>query len=220
MAFIFCLSMVGKISGQVSSGLLPRVNVSGKISDRMKWYSSIESRKGLYDDRLVDATDYQYILTDIAVFLSYKTEPSQRLNIGYTQRHRGGDIFHRVTQQYNIVTLKDDKRIGHRIATDQTFGGNRNAVYRLRYRVVLEKSLSGEVIDKNEFYMKLGSEVLWDYTDGSMNMEWRLIPLLGYEISKSNRIEFGPDYRLGNIFNSQNKSDIWLSLTWFISVGK
>lgn len=191
--------------------------MSGQLNNQFKWTIFVESRQGLYDDALDRAADYEYILTDIASFISYKIVPGQSLNAGYTQRHRGGALFHRLTQQYTIATLRDNYRLGHRIATDQTFSSTTDPVYRLRYRLILEKSLSGDQIDQNEFYIKMGSEVLWNHSSGSTDMEWRFIPLLGYELSKKSRLEMGPDYRLSDLL-SASQSHMWMSVTWYVSI--
>lgn len=199
-------------------GLLPRLNVSVRLSEDVKLIAFAESRQGLYDTRLEDRADYEYILTDMAAFLSFKMQANQSFNIGYTHRIRGDEVIHRMTQQFNIVVNRDAGRIGHRFVFDQTYSSQSPSVYRLRYRIVLEKSLSGDKIDSREFYMKIGTEALGNYTKRSLDLEWRMMPMIGYEINRYNRIEFGPDYRLGDVFSDQKRSSLWLSLTWYISI--
>ena len=65
-----------------------------------------------------------------------------------------------------------------------------------------------------EFYLKLGNELLYDFTD----LEIRITPYLGYQISKKDRIEFGLDYRLREFIKNNTQNDLWFRTTWYISL--
>ena len=51
-------------------------------------------------------------------------------------------------------------RLGHRIQADQTWGGNDDATFRLRYRLSLDIPLNGTTTNPNELYFKLNHEYL------------------------------------------------------------
>ena len=113
----------------LSAGLLPKVNVSARLSDQAGLVSSVESRQLLYDDPQVD---YRYVLTDVATFLAFRIQPDQKRNLGYTLRFRNKQLFHRFSQQYNFVDYRDSYRVGHRLALDQTFAKDEPTTYRAR----------------------------------------------------------------------------------------
>lgn len=214
MLFLFsAVSLVGQ--RDLSAGLLPKVNVSAKLSDQVGLVSSVESRQLLYDDPEVD---YRYVLTDVATFFSFRTQPDQKLNLGYTLRFRNKQLFHRFSQQYNFVDYRDSYRVGHRLALDQTFADGEPTVYRARYRLTLEKPLSGDKVDPREFYLKAGVEFLGAYEDRDWGLEGRLVPLLGYEINDNDKIETGLDYRLDGIFSGAPGQDFWWSVTWYTAI--
>ncbi len=217
--FLFCfLSFV--IIGQTKNtiGLIPRINFSIKGIGKQSIKSSIESRQGFFDSSREDKTEYENILTDYSIFLSNKLQSNMSLNVGYMLRTRGDDIFHRISQHLNIAQPWLNGRLGHRIGTDQTFTKQKNTVYRMRYRAVFEKSLAGERIDKNEFYTKLGSEILYQFTQDFKdedNFEWRLLPSFGYEINRSNKIEWGLDVRFKKLFSEELNLAHWFRLSWY-----
>jgi hypothetical protein len=212
--FLFsALSLLGQ--QDLSAGLLPKVNVSARLSDQVGLVSSVESRQLLYDDPEVD---YRYVLTDAATFFSFRTQPDQKFNLGYTLRFRNKQLFHRFSQQYNFVDYRDSYRVGHRLALDQTFAKNEPAVYRARYRVTLEKPLSGDKVDPREFYLKAGVEFLGAYEERDWGLEGRLVPLLGYEINDNDKVEAGLDYRLDGIFSNAPGQDFWWAITWYTAI--
>jgi hypothetical protein len=109
--------------------------------------------------------------------------------------------------------------LGHRFGTDQTFGQDAPAVYRIRYRIALEKPLQGLETDPKEFYLKVGNEYIVAFESGYRDIEIRLIPAAGYVFNPWNRIEAGIDYRFNEFLLSPSDHDFWFSLTWYASIG-
>ncbi|GAA4274849.1 DUF2490 domain-containing protein [Aquimarina gracilis] len=201
-----------------SSGILPKVRVSYKLTDQIKWINGIESRQLLIDDTNDDSFNYDYVLTDISSLLSFRIGAHGVLNGGYLLRIKDEKLFHRTIQQYNLVFNYDTFRIGHRFATDQTFNSQESVELRGRYRITLEKPLSGNNIDQGEFYLKLGNEYIFKFQDDKSDLEMRVLPFLGYEINTKNKIEIGLDYRLDKLLNSGAENDLWLSINWFYTI--
>lgn len=199
---------------------MPRINLSGKLSSDQSLKGSIESRQGFYDSSEEVQWQHRNILTDYSLFFSNKLGAGISLNIGYMLRSRGDSWFHRASQHFNLVQRLDRGRIGHRIASDQTFVKGDTPVFRLRYRAVLEQSLSGARIDDGELYYKLGSEVLYALEAGEGTLEWRLVPQLGYELSATSKLELGWDARFSSPFDSSRKVSHWLRTSWFYSFKK
>ncbi|TPN85119.1 DUF2490 domain-containing protein [Aquimarina algicola] len=200
---------------EFSSGLLPEITFSTKISDRFKLIHAVESRQIITDNTKENSFNYDYILTDFTTLLSTKVGASGVLNLGYLFRVEEDQIIHRSIQQYNIVQLLRRGRIGHRVATDQTFTNNEAPEFRLRYRITLEKPLTGDEIDPKEFYIKLGNEYLTSFQQDETDLEIRILPFLGYEINKKSKIEIGPDYRISGFSESGSSHKLWLSIGWF-----
>lgn len=207
---IFILFMSLSTSGQSSfeSGLLPKVILSKKYSNNIKWVNSIESRTDVFSDGL----KIRHNLIDLSSILSVKTDLYQAFNIGYILRIRNNAIIHRTFQHYNIINDFESSQLAHRFAFEQFFEPNIPVYFRGRYRLNYQKPLNGDRIDIREFYIKLGNEYLWNFR--SNELEVRFTPYLGYQVSQKDRIEFGFDYRTVK-FKDNN---LWFRTTWYISI--
>lgn len=208
---ILCfLSVSLKAQQNVDLGFLPKIVVSKKMNDNIKWVNSIENRNILYDD------EYQltYNLVDVSSILSFKTNLNQSFNLGYIFRLRDGDAIQRLFQHYNFVNNFTSLKLGQRFAFEQFFQVGEKVDYRIRYRISLEKPLNGERVDVKEFYLKLGNEYLYDF----ISPEIRLTPYLGYRVSEKDRLEFGVDYRLGDFIKNATQNDFWLRVTWYYNL--
>ncbi|WP_282088950.1 DUF2490 domain-containing protein [Aquimarina algiphila] len=203
---------------EFSSGILPKFTLSSKLSNRTKLINAVESRQVFIDDTEENSFQYSYILTDLTSLISTKIGAHGVLNGGYLFRIKDDEIIHRTIQQYNYVQLLHVGRIGHRLATDQTFTSNEAPEFRLRYRVTYEKPLSGEQIDSKEFYLKFSNEYLGSYQQDETDLEIRLLPFLGYEFNRRSKTEFGLDYRISNFFNSDTKHKLWVSIHWLYTI--
>ncbi|CAL2088935.1 DUF2490 domain-containing protein [Tenacibaculum sp. 190524A02b] len=195
-----------------SNGWLPKVNFSKKISSTVKWVNSIEARQLVYKDNF----QFTHSLLDISSIVSVKTNLNQSVNLGYIIRFKGEKTVHRLTQQYSIITNYDALKIGHRFGFEEFFEDKKTPQFRTRYRIALQKALSGEKVDVKEWYFKLTNEYLWQFN--KEDLEIRLSPYLGYQLSKKDKLEFGLDYRLGSLINSYNSHNLWFRTTWYISL--
>lgn len=203
----FCLKT--KSQSNFDAGLLPKIVLSKKIDDKLKWVHSIESRAVVYDDEL----QLSHNLVDASSILSLKTSLNQSFNFGYILRFRDSDIIHRTFQHYNFVNQLTAIKVGHRFAFEQFYQSKKQTTFRTRYRVSAEKALNGEKVDVKEFYLKLGNEYLYDFEE--KDLEIRLTPYLGYKASEKDRIEFGLDYRLGGFINNITENNLWFRVTWY-----
>lgn len=198
-----------------SGGLLPRINASFTLADRLKLNSSIELRQQLFDQELGSEKQADFVLADWANTLSYKLRSNQKLNFGHTLRSRDQDFHHRFTQQFSVVNKKTLFRVGHRLGLDQTFIPDRNAVFRTRYRVSFERPLRGAEIDNKELYLKVNNEYLGIFTKENAEAEVRVVPYLGFEINSTNKVELGVDYRISDFTQNQRSHRLWLSMVYF-----
>lgn len=206
--------------GVYNAGVFPQINLNISLPNDWRLNAKAESRQlfseGRFDENF--KTAYRYDLTDIALIASKKTGANNSLGAGYMIRFRNNEVIHRFIQQYSIVKKYDLFRLGHRISTDQTIQNNNPVQVRFRYRIGVEKALSGKVVDPKEFYLKLNNEYLFSIEGRETDLELRLIPVLGYAFTDNNKFEFGVDYRLNGFISGASRNQFWLYLGWFISM--
>ncbi|WP_299013018.1 DUF2490 domain-containing protein [uncultured Polaribacter sp.] len=191
---------------------LPKVVLSKKINKVSKWVNSVEQRTIFYDENL----QLTHNLLDISSIYSLKTSLNQSFNFGYILRFRGTETIHRTFQHYNILQHYNALKIGHRFALEQFYQVKKQTTFRSRYRVSTELPLNGERIDVKEFYLKLGNEYLYAFAE--KDLEIRLTPYLGYQVSAKDKIEFGIDYRVSNFIQNATENQFWFRATWYISL--
>ncbi|MCB2221181.1 MAG: DUF2490 domain-containing protein [Bacteroidetes bacterium] len=217
--FLLSINMIAWGQSNVSSGLLPRINLSVELAKGMKLNNSIESRQVILRS-LEEDIKYEFILTDLAAVISLKTTANTSFNGGYQLRLLNKFTLHRFIQQFNIISIKESVRLAHRIGTDQTFGKDLPMEFRTRYRLTIEIPLNGTRIDPGEFYLKMGNEILWAIQSNQSDIEFRITPKTGYLFPKSNKLEAGIDYRFNEFVESAIDHDFWISITWFQTINR
>lgn len=202
-----------------TAGLLPKINISGKISGDVKLTGNFESRHALFErfDSGKDVFEYNYRQLEASGIISVKTSINQSLSGGYTLISKMDQTEHRFLQQYSIVSSFDALRLGHRFAADQTLAPDKVWEYRGRYRITFEKPLAGDNVDPKEFYLKANNEYLGIFGKEKPDLEIRLQALVGYEINATQSIEAGPGYRIKNFSGPGNNQALWLSINWYFS---
>lgn len=201
-------------------GALPAITLRKKVSEKLRFNSKIEFRQ-LFDEGTFGRTStnqYEYVHTDITVLATTPLGLNGSITGGYLIRVRDNAPAHRSIQQYAITQRFTSMRLGHRIRTDQTFSSLSAPVFRLRYRAALEIPLNGETIDPTEFYVKFNNEYVQILEAGEYDLEIRLIPLLGYDISDNERVELGLDYRIDSFLQEAGRSRFWISATWYVTL--
>lgn len=201
-------------------GALPAINFNYKLKNNWSINFKVESRqsfqRGVFN--LVDEPKYEYVLTDYSLLLAKKIGLSARIAGGYLLRLRGGKLVHRFIQQYSITRRFKGLRFAHRLVTDQTFSDVGATEYRLRYRLATEIPLNGRTADVKEFYVKINNEYLNSIESDIYDLEIRFVPLLGYTLTKNNRLELGVDYRLNSFVNGTTLHRFWVCANWYIAI--
>lgn len=200
-------------------GVLPQINLNLKLSDSWRLNARAETRQvaseGLFGEPFVFSYDNN--LTDVSLQASMRMAGNQTLSLGYLIRLTGETPAHRAIQQYSVVSGHQSFRLGHRFAADQTFEQDEPVEYRFRYRIGFEKALSGQTVDPGEFYFKINQEQLHGFSGGDYDLELRLSPSVGYEFTDNNKLETGIDSRFSSFLDGGLRSNLWLSIGWFIS---
>jgi hypothetical protein len=201
-------------------GGLPSLNMNKKLKNNWSLNSKIESRQLFRQGEINGNTEkgYKYVLTDFSLIAAKKVGLNSRIAGGYTIRSQDGELFHRFIQQYIIVREMTGFRLAHRFLSDQTFSKIEKPEIRLRYRITSEIPLNGESVDPGEFYVKLNNEYVNSFQTMKYDLEIRLIPLLGYDITDNFKIESGLDYRVNSFLNNSTRHSYWMTFNLFIDI--
>ncbi|MDC8004081.1 DUF2490 domain-containing protein [Aureisphaera galaxeae] len=223
-AFLVCISIL--ITSYVVAqsryqfGLLPSVNINKKLPNDWKLNAKVESRQELKSGFFGESNDfqYEYLQTDISGIAAKKIAVDKSLAGGYLIRLREKEVLHRFIQQFIIVKGYHGLRLAHRFATDETFQKDGDTEVRLRYRLSSLIPLSGQSVDPKEFYVKVNHEYLNAWEGKDHDLEVRLVPHIGYNISESSKLELGLDYRLDSFIDSSPRHRFWTAINWYMSI--
>lgn len=215
----FLMFVTLSAQGVYRTGLMPSVNFTRKLTDDWRLNFKAESRVSIAESERIDFldADMSYVLTDLSIIAARKAGIGKSVAGGYLIRIRDDMVSHRFIQQFTILGKAGNVRLSHRIAADETISKNLPPVYRLRYRIVADVPLNGQSVDPGEFYLKAGNEYLGSLQSGNVNIEIRVIPLIGYAFTDNNKFEGGIDYRISSLIDDTPVNSIWLALNWFIS---
>ncbi|WP_299546881.1 DUF2490 domain-containing protein [Seonamhaeicola sp.] len=223
LATILCCLCIKIHSQEIYQfGLLPNISLSDELGEHWRLSSSIESRQILKEGAFHQPKNfgYQYLLTDVTTIFSKKVNNTSSYGGGYLLRLEDRRIMHRFIQQVLFKTTYRTFKLSHRFRTDQSFEHSDVPEFRFRYRLSMEFPLNGKVLNLKEFYFRLNSEGLNKFKSG-YSLETRLVPLLGYTISKKQRFEFGLDYRMGSLLSrDQTNHKFWLKFNYYCKLEK
>jgi len=204
--------------GSYQFGLLPSINLNKKLKQDWTLNFAVQSRqvirRGEFNGPSENGIDY--ILTDYSVIAAKKFGLNSKFNMGYLLRIEEGDVFQRLIQRYVVTQRMRGFRLSHRVTTDQTFSNVERTEFRLRYRLTSEIPLNGQSVDPNELYLKVNTEVLNSLQESDYGLEFRLVPVIGYDITDSNKIELGLDYRISSILQGDPSHVFWTVITWYL----
>jgi hypothetical protein len=106
----------------------------------------------------------------------------------------------------------------HRVSSEQTFSSVERPEFRLRYRITSEIPLNGVSVDEGEFYVKINNEYLNSLQANKYDLEIRLVPLLGYDITDNFKLELGLDYRVDSFIYTITEHNYWICFNVFIDI--
>lgn len=201
-------------------GILPSLNVNSKLKKDWSLNTKLESRQIFQSGEVNGEVEgnYKYVQTDLSLIAAKKVGLNSRVGGGYLVRLKEGELFHRFIQQYNVVQKLSGFRLAHRFVTDQTFSAREKPEFRVRYRVSSEIPLNGESVDPGEWYFKLNNEYLYSTQASESNLEIRVVPLLGYDISENLKWETGLDYRASSVLKTNKQHSYWVTLNFYIEI--
>jgi hypothetical protein len=201
-------------------GALPSMNFNKKMKNDWSLNSKIESRLLFQRGEINGDVDknFNYVLTDFSLIVAKKIGLNSRISGGYLIRFEESDLYHRFIQQYVIVQKLSGFRLAHRFLSDQTFSASEEPEFRLRYRITSELPMNGESVDPGEFYLKINNEYINSLQSRTYDLEIRLVPLLGYDITDRFKIETGVDYRVNSFLTNNTRHSYWMTLNFFVEI--
>lgn len=220
---LFCLAST-QIFGQNSyrSGLLPTLNLNQQLAQgwriNYQWQSRWILAEGIFSELAEERWTYR--LSDFSIVGSKKVQGNQGLAIGFLMRFTGDTQRFRLLQQYTSVDKFPTFRLGHRIRADQTWGGEDDATFRLRYRISFDLPLNGATTNRNELYFKLNHEYLTALESNDFSLEIRMVPMIGLLLTDDNKLETGLDYRFDKAGGPKSRHSFWWAVNWYYSFGQ
>lgn len=217
LLFLCSFVLSGKAQQPYVFGGVPEINLNFGLSDKFSVNYKIQNRHlyrvGSFGEDPANVKSYQFM--DFSLIGAYKWNVNNQLAAGYLIRIRPQGILHRLIQQYSFVKQYNGFNLAHRFSADQTYAELIPNRYRFRYRITAQFPLQGSKVDAQEFYFKLNNEYLADIQGGREDLEIRIIPLLGYQFTSKNRLEFGLEYRYTGFFAAPKRHTFFLNLAWF-----
>jgi hypothetical protein len=201
-------------------GLLPSINCKQEINNNWKLNYAVASRvstsRGRFDKPY--RWNGEYLLTDLSLTGGRRVGLNNSVVGGVLVRFRQERLDYRFLQQYTLVRNAHRFRLAHRFASDQTFIEEEDMEWRLRYRLAGEYPLKGQLLDKEELYLKLSNEYLGKFQGSEGEAEMRWTGSIGYFSQQSGKFEAGIDYRLASFIESPGTHTFWCTLSWYISI--
>ena len=200
--------------------MLPSINLNKSLEKDWNLNLKLESRQAMSEGVFGgDSYDkYSVLLNDFAIMTGKKVGLNNSIAVGFLLRLEDNEFQYRTTQQFNILKKYDYFRLAYRLVTDQTFSASNFPEFRFRKRVTMEVPFNGTSLDPKEFYAKINNEYLHSIENNEYDLEIRLIPMIGYQFNKSNKFEFGIDYRVDSFVNSFSSHSFWTSLNWYLKI--
>lgn len=208
-------------SGQAQSnyglGSLLTVNFNQSVSSDWELNFRIESRISAATASSSEDIVWspEYILSDLALLASRKAGAGGKVAGGYLFRIEGNQTAHRFIQQYARVQRLDGWRLSQRFAADQTIGRADLPEWRLRFRLSAEIPFNGTSVDEGEGYFRMSQETLGKLEGPDADLEFRIVPLMGWVFSESHRLEWGIDYRIDEFIAGAPDQQWRLAIAWF-----
>lgn len=213
-------STTGWAQASYRLGAMPSINLNKSLDKSWGLNFKWEARQSILSGRFVESPEPRlaYQLSDLSLIGSKNIGLSEKLAVGFLVRIQEEEVHLRSIQQFILVRSYGAIRLAHRFAADQTFGRETPSEFRLRYRITTEFPLIGATVNVREFYFKGNHEYLLSLQEGTVDLELRLVPHLGYVLTDGNKLELGFDYRLDRFLQEQSRHTGWVQLNWYLKL--
>lgn len=186
------------------------LSLNHKVNSNYKLNFLFKSRSFIYDNDELLIKQQQL---DIGHFSTFAISLKSSISFGLMFRNR--DWFEdsenefRTTIKFNTKKIKDHLRFGHRFISEQRFFESSTS-YRFRYRLAFDIPLEGEKLNIGEIYFVSATEALWSVNKKNKPiLDNRWSAQIGWLQSKNTKLQFGLEYRLGEL-NVKTNSSLFL----------
>lgn len=207
-------------------GAIPSLLFSQEINRTWDLNLGLSSQALLTED-VVDGLEFPRKVRNINLqtIVSYDRSPALKLDFGFLIRKvdpfDGEQAYEmRPWQQATIQFYMGKYRLRNRFRIEERFFTSElestELDMRLRYRLSMDFPLSGERLDKGEFYINGSLEALskLDQEDVIRNWENRCYFGIGHLFSTGNRLELGPEIRYKRSVNGLNSTITYWRMVW------
>ncbi len=200
-----CLIASFNLQGQSGSSLdlkwEPKLSFTAKLSPRWTYNLQVMGLQFFENtDPLEESPNVERI--DFRGYLSYRFLRGAKLTGGYMYRKTNpleleSGFEHRLSAFYSFQSYAQAWRLAHRFITEMRFRPTINEG-RLRYRFSGDIPLQGEKLDVGELYFLSSDELVMSIGEDYLLVENRFAASLGWQISKTFKVELGGEFRLRN----------------------
>lgn len=199
------------------TGIFPELSLTRKVSDRHKLNFKVENQRVIFDNLDSDSENPQFshYRTDIMAFFDRSLKPGMSLALWLFHRFQENEDGNRIIQQFALTQKSRAIRVNHRFRTDQTFTRNQPLEVRFRYRLSLEVPLQGAEIDPGEYYFLTSGESIFSRQGSDFEIENRLAASLGKFFNKTQKLEWGVDYRTDGYIQDGFRTRLWAKISFY-----
>lgn len=204
------ISLHTSAQASISAGVMPTANISYNIAKGYKVSHGFETRQRFYHNPVLGNGTFKHsnILTEYSTTLSKGVNASDRIGVGYIVRVMDMDYYHRFEQDFTHSHVGTIGKWSHRIRTDQMFSKHDNIMFRLRYRVSYQKELGSSSTSSTFFKVNNEYNAMF-HTHKRNDLEIRLVPALGFALTKKSILEVGIDSRISRMFEQDLSLILW-----------
>ncbi len=199
-------------------GLLPGLEVKKGLNDSYTFIGEAFSRLNYIDGNITgdNTKEWAYALTDVSAYLQRNSNTKWTKHFGYLIRFQRGEIRHRFIEGANYSKSFEKWKLGQRFRLDQTIGSKIKPIYRGRYKISggFPLKIKGDV---EHWKLNIGNEYLGIVQSDNLSLEIRLTADIDHYFNNNNKIQFGLDYRLSDVFeNNITVHNFWITgkYTW------
>jgi hypothetical protein len=215
--FFLSLKLQAQSNHRFFTGVFPEASLTKKLNDIHKLNFKIENQEVIFDNEDSDSENPQFshYRTDIMGFFDRSLKPGVSVALGLFHRFQENEDGNRIIQQLALLQKSRVVRINHRFRTDQTFTRNKPLEVRFRYRLSVEVPLQGDEVDPGELYFLSSAESIFSHQGGNFEIENRLVASLGKFFNKTEKLEWGFDYRTDGYIQEGFRTRLWAKISYY-----
>ncbi len=208
--------------GQNTDRFGTRLKLDAEISNISPWNFKIGLESRIIFRELQHGTEdwlgYRYERTSLTFFGGRSFNNFGSLGAGYMIRQLGPNWVHRGIQQYATKWNSGSWQLGFRLRMDETFAENKDATYRLRYRIGGDRPLKGKELQAEQWFFTWSHEQMPVLQGGEFIYELRVVLELGYQFKDNSKFKTGLEGRWSDIGLDRMEYQLWWRCDYSFSI--